>query len=782
MKPHELPHTHFGASVPRVEDAPLLTGQARFVDDMAPPGLLHAAFVRSPLAHARIRGIDTSAAQSARGVVRIVTFADLPAHLQKRTMPLLVPNPAITQVQTQYTLPPEEVRYVGEPVAMVIATSRALAEDACALVDVDYEALPAVANLKQALAPDGPRAHLGSDTNVAGRTTFADGDVDAAFAGAAHRFRATFHQHRGGGFAMETRTCLAVPDTCQQGVVAYIATQSPHRTKRNLLDMLGLSDSQLRVVAPDVGGGFGPKGSFYPEYTLLVLSAMQLNKPVKWVEDRREHFLCTHQERDQIWDLEIAVDADARIRGLRGRLTNDCGAYVPWGLVLPWIAVTTLHGPYVIPAFSIELLAVFTNRIMCTPVRGAGRPQAVFSMERLMDIVAAEMKLDRAEVRRRNFIQPAQMPWSCRMISRDGKPVVYDSGDYPEAQRRALEIAGYADFDARRKKAREAGRYIGIGMANFVEGTGLGPYEGAALKITNTGAVVLYTGAAPHGQSHKTTLAQIAADQLGIAPQQIEVVTGDTAGISLGMGTFAARSAVNAGNAVHLAAVEVRRRALLIGAQMLQTDPAKLTMKDGGVYDTTDPTRRLDFRQLSFYGTGMPGYSLPEGIDSPGLEHTAYFSPSASTYSNGCHVVEAEVDVETGHVTLLRYVVLDDCGRAINPMVVHGQVVGGVVHGIGNALLEQMVYDDSGQPVSTNFGEYLMPTAAGLPPIEVHHMETPSPLNPLGVKGAGEGGTLPAAAAIISAIEHALSPFGVRIHEAPITPMRIVELLAQGRP
>lgn len=780
MKQNELPQTHFGTSTPRVEDAPLLAGKGRFVDDLSPPDMLHAAFVRSPIAHGRIISINKTSALAIKGVRAIFTCADLPEFLQKRPMPLLVPNPALSQPITQLTLAHDEVRYVGEAVAMVVATSRAIAEDAAALVDVHYDELPAVANLQQAMRAGGPTVHLESQSNVAGRTVFCDGNVDIAFEQATHRFSATYLQHRGGAFFIEPRGCLAVPNPCESAVTVYIATQSPHRTKRNLMDMLNLGDHQIRLVAPDVGGGFGPKGSMYAEYIVITHAAMVLGKPVKWIEDRRENFLATHQERDQIWEMEIAVDAQARILGLRGRLVHDSGAYVPWGLVLPWISVTTLHGPYAIPAFSVELLALFTNKVVCTPVRGAGRPQAVFVMERLMDLVAEKMELDRAEVRRRNLVRPDQMPWSCRMISRDGQPVIYDSGDYPEAQRRALAASNYESFPERQRIALAQGRHIGIGFANFVEGTGLGPYEGAALKVTNTGKVVLYTGASPQGQSHKTTLAQIAADQLGMAPHDIEVIPGDTQGISLGMGTFAARSAVNAGNAVHLAAVEVKRRALLIGAQMLKASVDELRLSDCAVYVVNEPSRRMTLKQLSIYGIGMPGYSLPPGIDSPGLEYTAYFSPKRSTYSNGCHVAEVEVDVETGQVKLLKYVVLDDCGRAINPMVVHGQVVGGVVHGIGNALLEQLVFDDQGQPLSTNFGEYLLPSAQGIPHIEVHHMESPSPLNPLGVKGAGEGGTLPAAAAIVSAIENALQPFGVQLNESPLSPMRIVELITQA--
>jgi carbon-monoxide dehydrogenase large subunit len=395
--------------------------------------------------------------------------------------------------------------------------------------------------------------------------------------------------------------------------------------------------------------------------------------------------------------------------------------------------------------------------------------------------VAREFKLDRAEVRRRNFIQPAQMPYNCQLIGRDGQPVIYDSGNYPEAQRRALDMAGYADFRMRQSQARSSGRSIGIGMANFVEGTGLGPYESATVRIGTNGRIMVATGAAPQGQSHKTTLAQVCADQLQVPIEAIEVVTGDTGAIAIGVGTFGARSAVNAGNAVHVAATEVRNKALFLAANMLKTSPEKLEFGEGCVYSPGDPSVRKTFRDISIYAAGSPGYMLPGGV-TPGLEHTAYFTPTRSTYSNGCHVAEVEVDIGTGHVTLLRYCVLDDCGRAINPAVVHGQVVGGVAHGIGNALLERLVFDENAQPLTSTFGEYLLPLATDVPHIEVDHMESPSPLNPLGVKGAGEGGTLPVPAAIVSAVEDALSSFGVKIDEAPISPMRIVELIRAAAP
>jgi carbon-monoxide dehydrogenase large subunit len=543
-----------------------------------------------------------------------------------------------------------------------------------------------------------------------------------------------------------------------------------------MLELFDIGDSQLRVMAPDVGGGFGPKGSFYPEYANISIASKMLGRPVKWIEDRRENFLTTHQERDQYWDVEIAVDDDAKILGVRGRLVHDNGAYVPWGIVVPWISATTVPGPYVIPAFKLEVYSMYTNKIQVTSVRGAGRPQAVVAMERLMDRVANELHLDPAEVRRRNFIQPEQMPYNVGIIFRDGRPVTYDSGDYPACQQAALDQADYAGFAKRQQAARERGRYLGIGMANGVEATGLGPYEGATVKISTTGKITVYTSAVPQGQSHKTTLAQIAADQLNANPTDITVVTGDTANLGLGVGTFAARTAVNAGSSVHMAAIEVAKKIKAYAAVILSKNPEDLEIENDVVFDKANPSISCKLKEVAVKSVGMPGFAMPNGMQ-PGLEHTSYFMPDRSTYSNATIVAEVEVDVGTGMVDIHRMCIAHDCGKVINPMVVNGQIIGGAAHGIGNALLEEMVFDENAQPVSTNFGEYLMPLSTNMPVIDLVHLETPSPLNPLGVKGAGESGTIPAIAAIIGAVENALKPFDVKISQAPISPQKIIELL-----
>ena len=770
----------FGAAVKRKEDPALLAGKGRFIDDVRLPGTLHAAFVRSSCPHAKIHSINTSAAKALKGVHLVLGFSDLPEPLQKNALPLFVPSPAISELHMPYALARAETVYVGEPIAIVVADSRHVAEDAAALVEVDYEPLIGVSDCAAAIAPGSPLTHVGGKSNIAARIPITIGNADAAFAGAAHVVRERLFIHRGGPFFMECRGLVATHDAIADAYTVFVSSQGSHRIKRGFLDVLDLNDNQMHVITPDVGGGFGPKGAVYPEYPCVAACAKMLGRPVKWIEDRRENFLCTHQERDQFWDMELAADRDGKILALRGQLVHDTGAYVPWGLVLPWIATTTVPGPYVIPNFKIELNAVYTNMISTTPVRGAGRPQGVFVMERMMDRLAEAVGLDRAEVRRRNFITPAQMPYKVGIIFRDGRPVTYDSGDYPGSQTRALAAADYAGFPARQAQALRAGRYIGIGISNAVEGTGLGPYEGATVRIATTGKIVLYTGATPQGQSHKTTLAQIAADQLGVSYEDVTVATADTKEIAFGVGTFAARTAVNAGSSAHIAAVEVAKKIKLIAADMMEVSVDDLELRDGFAEVRGVPGLKKSFREIAVKSIGMPGFSMAGGL-SPGLENTAYFQPDQSTYANGTHVAEVEVDIETGGVTILRYTVLHDCGTVVNPMVVDGQVVGGIAHGIGNALFERLHHDSGAQPQTTNFAEYLLPMATDMPPIAILHTETASPLNPLGLKGAGEGGTIASIAAIIGAVENALAPLGVKINEAPISPARIVALVNARR-
>jgi aerobic carbon-monoxide dehydrogenase large subunit len=764
---------HFGARVKRLEDPALLAGRGRFIDDIKLPGLLHASFVRSPHAHAKLRGCDARAAMVMPGVHAVITADDLPDPMRGTPMPMLLPNPAITASPTQPVLAREEVCYVGQPVAVVIADTRYIAEDAAAALLVDYDVLPASADCRVAGEEGAPLAHSDLGSNILATFRLAYGDIDGAFVGAAHVLREEIWQHRGGGMAIETRAVLASHDPASDVLTVWSGTQTPHIGRRMLADLLNRELESIRMIAPDVGGGFGPKAIFYPEEAVIPAAALKLGRPVKWIEDRREHFLCATQERDQYWDVAIAVEADGKIRGLRGRLLHDSGAFVPWGIIMPYIAAATVPGPYVVPAYQLDTLVVLTNKVPTTPVRGAGRPQAVFAMERLMDRVAGELSLDRAEVRRRNFIKPEQMPYTVGLTFRDGKPLVYDSGDYPKGQETALAAAEYDGFHERRKAALEQGRFIGIGLANYVEGTGLGPFEGATVRVLPSGKVAVATGATNQGQGTRTTLSQIVADEVGCRIEDIVMTTGDTGAIAQGVGAFASRQAVNAGCSAQMAGQAVRTQLLALAARTLGVTRGDIDLEAGQAIARRGNRPSIPFGELARLAQGIPGVSLPAG-QAAGLEHTAYYAPAQAAYCSGTHVAEVEVDIMTGGVKILRYTVAHDSGRVINPLIVDGQVQGGVAHGIGNALFEWMQYDENAQPLTTSFADYLLPMATEVPTCAIAHVETVNPLNPLGVKGAGEGGTIPAPAAIIAAVEHALAPFGVRFANTPLMPERIV--------
>lgn len=765
-----------GARVKRLEDPALLMGAGRFVDDVKLPDALFACFVRSPHAHARIRAIDAAAALALPGVHAVLTADDLPEPMRSERIPNLMTNPAIKVMRTQHALARQEVCYVGEAVAVVVADGRHVAEDAAAMVSVDYDVLPAVADCRDAVKPGAPRAHSDIDDNIAAVVRMQYGDVDAAFASAPHVFEESFWLHRGGGMAMETRAVAARHDAPSDLLTVWSSTQTPHLGRRMLADLMGRHLEQIRMIAPDVGGGFGPKAPFYAEEAVIPAAALKLGRPVKWFEDRREHFLSATQERDQHFDVAIAVDRDGKILGVRGTLLHDTGAFMPWGIIMPYIAAVTIPGPYIVPSYRLTCTVAITNKVATTPVRGAGRPQAVFAMERLMDRVAHELKLDRAEVRRRNFIQPEQMPYAVGLIFRDGMPLVYHGGDYPRGQADAIARAGYDSFSARQAQARQRGRYLGIGLANYVEGTGLGPFEGVTVRVLPNGKVSVATGATNQGQGQRTALSQIVADRIGCRLDDIVMTMGDTAAISQGVGAFASRQAVNAGSSALMAGDAVRQKIIALAALTLGVPESDIDLDNGEAIARGGNQPRLSFGELARLSLGMAGVSFAPG-QMPGLEHTAYFTAPQASFCNGTHIVEAEVDVFTGGVTLLNYTVAHDSGTVINPMIVDGQVQGGVAHGIGNALFEAMKYDENAQPLTTTFADYLLPGAADVPACAITHIETPNPLNPLGVKGAGEGGTIPAPAAIVSAIEDALSPFGVHFAEAPLTPERIVAAL-----
>ena len=769
----------FGAPVKRIEDPALLTGRGRFVDDIHLPGMAEAAFVRSPHPHAAIGAIDGAAARAVDGVLAVLTLADLSPHLTAERLPLGFPNDQLPDGITPFVLARDEVSYVGEPVAVVIAADRYIAEDAASRVEVDYEPLPAVSDCRDAVAAGAPSVHRDRADNILTEFRQDYGDCAAAFAGAPHVFGVTLKQHRGGAHPMEGRGSVARYDSFDDRLTVWISTQMSHEVRSSLVKLLGRDENRIRVAAPDVGGGFGCKFLMYSEEVVVALAAELLDRPVKWIEDRREHFVASIQERDQYWDMEIALDEDARILGVRGTMIHDQGAYTPQGINLPYNASTAVPGPYMVPSYSIRVVVAETNRVPAMPVRGAGYPEGAFTMERLLDAAARGIGIGRAEIRRRNLVPPEKIPYETPLRTRAGSAVTCDSGDFPKCLALALDAVDHDGFAARRDRARAAGRFLGLGMANGLKGTGRGPFESGSVRIERSGKVSVFTGALAMGQGLKTTLAQVCAEQLGVAVGDITVVSGDTATVALGLGGFASRQAVTAGSSVHLSSVEVRAKVLRMAAHLLEAAEQDLELADGKVRVKGAPDLSVTLGEVAGAASGMPGYALPDDIE-PGMEANIAFKPPALTYSNGVHAVEVEVDSETGGVTILRYIAVSDTGRLINPMIVDGQVHGGVVHGIANGLFEWMGYDDGAQPVTTNFADYPMPTAAEVPAIEVIHHISPSPLNPLGVKGVGECGTIPAAAAIISAVEDALTPFGVRIGEYPLSPCRIVELIAEA--
>jgi len=769
-----------GSSIPRIEDEALLRGRGRFVDDLAVPGLLQAAFVRSPHPHALIRAVSTAAAAALPGVHAVLTLDDLAPVLAQRRMIRRSYAGNLSDTLWPFALADREVSYVGEPVALVVADSRYVAEDAAALVAVDYEMLAAAADCRAALRPGAPpvRRELASNNIASFKVSY--GDVVAAFAKPSHVVRTELWQHRGAGHPIEGRGILAEHHGTDAAVTAWASTQKAHDLCNSLNACVRLDDVRLRVATPDVGGGFGPKLCVYSEDVAVVAAARLIGRSIKWVEDRREHFTNAAQERDQYWSLEIALDADARILGIRGRLLHDQGAYALQDVNQPYNSAKALTGPYVVPALHMDIAVAATNKTPVSSVRGAGYPQASFAMERLLDAVARELNLDRAELRRRNLIPADKMPYPLPLKERSGAAVEYDSGDYPACQAEVLKAAAWEDFPQRQQAARAEGRHIGIGLAHALKGTGRGPFESGIVRVAPSGRVSVLTGAAAMGQGLKTALAQICAQELGIKAQDVRVVAGDTAAVAVGLGGFASRQTVTAGSSVLLAARAVRDKAKKLASHLLEAGEHDLEVVDGAVRVVGAPKLAVGLGELSRVLQGAPGYGFPDGLD-PGLDANVNHRLDALAYANACHVAEVEVDIETGGVRILRYCAIQDSGTLINPMMVTGQVEGGIAHGLGNALYEWMVYDAGGQPMTTTFAEYLLPGATEVPMIEALFKQTPSPLNPLGAKGAGEVGTIPAAAAVIAAVEDALTPFGVRIAQTPLPPQKILQLIAEAK-
>lgn len=780
------PH-YIGRSVPRREDRGLLLGDCRFIADIQLPGMLHVAFVRSDVAHARIRAIRSDRARSSPGVVGIFSAADI--------APDLIPIPGMQNrppkawrdaVEHEINIPDQpilasgKVRYVGEPIVAIVAEDRYCAEDAVALVEVELQPLPPVANIDQALDPASPRVHEALSSNVIARIRIDKGDANAVFSSAVRTLRHRFDNHRYSAMPIECRGVVALYDPGGDAMTVWSSTQVVHWVRREVASRLGLPESRVRCIAPEVGGGFGVKGHVYPEDVLIPFIARRLRRPVRWIEDRHEHIINSTHARDDRHEAEIAFDAEGRILAVRDRVLKDSGAYMPVGIGTPVNTAVHLLGPYHVPNYDSSITIVVTNKTPNAPYRGAGRPEATFVIERLIDLVARATNLDPVDVRLRNMIPPEKIPYAVGLSYRDGAPIIYDSGDYPAALGQAVDALGGL-VAIRREQAQgwREGRFLGLGLGCYVEGTGAGPFEGATVRIDPSGAIYVATGACAQGQGHQTVFAQVAADAWGVSPDQVTIMLGDTGAIPMGYGTIASRSAVNSSAAIVLASEELQRKVKAVAGHALECAIEDLELRNGTVAVRGVPAMSMTLKQVA--QAARPGWDhgRPPNM-AAGLETTAYFEPPTVTWSYAVHAALIEIDRATGLPSIRKYVVVHDAGVLINPELAEGQVLGGVVQGLGGGLLEEIVFDDQAQLLTGSLADYLVPTAMDVPPIEVLHRESPSPLNSLGVKGLGEGGAIAPPVVLANAVCDALRPVGFEIFATPLRPAAIIEAMARA--
>jgi len=763
---------YIGQARPRKEDRRFLSGTGKYVADIKLADMAYAAILRSPQAHARIRAIRTDAARAMPGVLAVYCAADFN---ELRRIPMrLAPREAL-QKCFQTPIARERVRYVGEPVAMVVATSRYVAEDALELLEADYEALPIIGDVDQGRRAGAAFIHPSLEGNVAERIVMRVGEPEAAMAQAPVRIRRTFKVQRHTGVPIETRGVLAAYDVGADMLTVWGAAKVPHFNRQILSGLLDRPESNIRLIESDVGGGFGPRGEFYPEDFLVPWAAMTLRRPVQWIEDRREHMMATNHSREQQHEIEIGADRDGTIVAMIVRGAVDMGAYIRTnGFVVPERATAFMPGPYRIRNYLGEVDCVMTNKTPMGSYRGPGRYEASFVRERAIDLVARELKLDPADVRRRNFVAAEEMPYNVGTKA-FGHDMVFDSGDYGALLDKALQQTGYAQLRATQRKARTEGRHVGIGLCAFVEKSGVGPWETARVRIDGSGHVEVHTGVTSVGQGMETIFAQICAEQLNLSPDLITVRHGDTALIPLGAGAYGSRGTITGGSALWEAAGQLRRKLLRLAASRLEVSEDELELRDGElIVPGTD--LRMSFRDLA--RAALPGQPMPEGM-KPELDESAYFVVGETAHPHGLHVAVVEVDALLGTVKILKYLIAFDIGLAINPMLVEGQLVGGIAQGLGGALLEELVYSPDAQLLTGSFMDYLLPTSEEMPDdIEVLLLqEARSPHNPLGVKGAGEAGTVGAGAAIANAIEDALSPFGIVVDALPLSPSAIFDLI-----
>jgi carbon-monoxide dehydrogenase large subunit len=770
----------FGSAIRRREDPRLITGAAKYTDDLKLANMAYAVIVRSPYAHARIKNIDTSAAAQMDGVLAVYTAADVKASGIPGVVPVgwLLPN---LKTPEHPILAVDTVRHVGDAVAVVVATERYAAYDAAEAVHVEYEPLPAVANPAEAVKEGAPLVHEDVPNNIAFDWEIGDkAKTDAAFDRAAHVARLDLVNNRLIPNAMEPRAALADFNPITEELILYMTTQNPH-IHRLLMSLasIGLPEHKIRVIAPEVGGGFGSKIHHYPDEAIVSWCSMQLGRPVKWTATRSETYQTDAHGRDHVTTAEMALDEDGKILGLRVNTFANMGAYLStFAPAVPtYLYGTLMSGEYTIPAIYCHVVGTFTHTTVVDAYRGAGRPEATFVIERLMDQAARVMGLDPTEIRRRNFVPPDQFPFQTQVA------LQYDSGNYEGALNKALELIDYEKLRAEQAKLREQGRHIGIGFSTYIEACGLAPsavvgslgaqagqWESAVVRVHATGKVTVFSGSSGHGQGHETTFAQIVADELGVPYEDIDVIEGDTSQIPHGWGTYGSRSAAVGGSAIAVGARKVVEKARKIAAHLLEAAEEDLVFESGKFYVKGSPDKAQTIQEVALQA--YLAHNLPEGIE-PALEATTFYDPPNFVYPFGTHIAVVEVHPDTGAVELVRYLAVDDVGNIINPLIVNGQIHGGVAQGVGQALYETAVYDSSGNLLSGSMLDYAVPKAHFLPSIETAHTVTPCPHNPLGVKGVGEAGAIASPAAVVNAVVDALSPFGVEHIDMPVTPEKV---------
>jgi carbon-monoxide dehydrogenase large subunit len=778
--------TLFGSGIKRREDPRLITGSATYTDDVKLPGLTYALFARSPYAHARLTSVNVEAARKAPGVVAVFTGKDVKDKLVPVPCAWNVPGCDL-KVPPHPLLAHDKVRYVGDAIAMVIAETRAQAKDALDLIEADYEPLGATADPEKAAQPGAAQLHPEVPGNIAFTWTVAGGDAEAAFKSAEVQVSQRIVQQRLLPTAMEPRAAVASYNRGTGQLTLWATTQNPHIHRFLCSVMLGLPEHRIRVIAPEVGGGFGSKIPAYPDEALCSWAAMQLGRPVKWTEDRSENYKVTIHGRDHIEYVEMCGTRDGRITGLRTKVYAGLGAYA--STAAPGIP-TILHGlvysgAYTIPNIHGVIHGVYTNGTPVDAYRGAGRPEAAFLVERLVDIYARKIGMDPVEIRRQNFIPKDKFPYQV------ATGLIYDSGNYEGALDKAVGILDYKAFRAEQAKARKDGRYLGVGVVSYIEICGLGPsqvagavgfggglYDSAIVRVYPTGMVRVYIGASPHGQGEETTFAQIVADEFGYPVESVEIIHGDTDNTPQGWGTYGSRSTAVCGSAVKNAALKVKEKARKLAAHLLEANEADLEWKDGKFQVKGSPGKAKGFAELALMAN--VAWNMPPGME-PGMEASAFFDPTNFVYPFGTHLCTVEVDIETGAVKILRYICVDDCGPPINPMIVDGQIHGGVIQGLGEALQEIAVYDDEGQLLTGTMMDYAVPRASQMPHLEVAHTVTPSPVNPLGIKGCGEAGTIASAACVVNAVTDALAPLGIVHIDKPLTPARVWAAIQQAK-